>query len=80
MPNPNATENPVTWTRAYGLGIGIALYFIVATIWLPSFVLRMSVVASAPSTLRDIIGAGVWFVFLAVGLIALRLAQRARWI
>ena len=70
----------MTWTRAYGIGIGIALYFIVATIWLPSFVLRMSIVASAPSVLRDLIGAGVWSVFLAIGLVALRLAQRARWI
>ncbi len=37
-----------TWVRAYAIGVGIALYFIVATIWLPSFVLRLSFVASAP--------------------------------
>ena len=66
----------MTWTRAYGLGIGITLYFVIATIWLPSFVLKLGFVAGAPAILRDTIGAGVWFVFLAVGLLGLRLAQR----
>jgi len=66
-----------TWTRAYILGVVIALYFIVATIWLPSFVLKLSVVASAPAIIRDLIGAGVWSVFVAAGLIGLRMAQRA---
>jgi hypothetical protein len=79
MPDSTAPET-TTWTRAYVIGIGITLYFIVATIWLPSFVLKLGFVASSPAILRDLIGAGVWFVFLAVGLFALRWAQRARWI
>jgi hypothetical protein len=80
MPESTTQKSPITWTRAYVLGLAIALYFLVATVWLPSFVLRLGFVAAAPSILRDLIGAGVWFVFLAVGLVALRLAQRARWI
>jgi hypothetical protein len=77
---PDSTTPATTWTRAYLIGIAIALYFIVATIWLPSFVLKLGFVAGAPSVLRDLIGAGVWFVFLAAGLFTLRWAQRARWI
>jgi len=78
MPDVKATKTPITWTRAYALGIGIALYFMVATVWLPSFVLRLPIVASADSMLRDLIGSGVWVVFLVAGLVVLRLAQRAR--
>ena len=66
-----------TWVRAYAIGLAITLYFIVATIWLPSFVLKLSFVASAPPIIRDLAGAGVWFVFLAAGLFALRRAQHS---
>ena len=78
MPDVNAAGTSITWTRAYVLGIGIALYFMVATVWLPSFVLRLPIVASADSMMRDLIGSGVWIVFLLAGLVGLRLAQRAR--
>ena len=80
MSDSAAPEKATTWTRAYVLGIGIAVYFLVATVWLPSFVLKLSFVASAPSVVRDLVGAGVWFLFLAAGLVGLRLAQRGRWI
>ena len=76
MPDGSDTGGVMTWTRAYGLGIGITLYFVIATIWLPSYVLKLGFVAGAPAVIRDTIGAGVWFVFLAVGFVGLRLAQR----
>ena len=66
-----------TWVRAYAIGLAITLYFIVATIWLPSFVLKLSFVASAPPIIRDLAGTGVWFVFLAAGLFSLRRAQHS---
>lgn len=78
MPDASAPASGTTWTRAYVAGLAIALYFVVATVWLPSFVLRLSFVASAPALVRDLVGSGVWFVFLAAGLLGLRLAQRAR--
>jgi hypothetical protein len=77
MAEQRAATRPITWTRAYALGVVIALYFIVATVWLPSFVLKIGFVASAPAALRDLIGAGVWAAFLAGGLFALRRAQRS---
>ena len=78
MPEGSSTlRSNDTWTRAYVMGAAIALYFIVATIWLPSFVLKLSFVASAPAIIRDIVGSGAWFTFLAAGLFALRWAQRS---
>ena len=73
----SSTPQVQTWARAYVIGVVITLYFIVATIWLPSFVLKLSFVASAPAIIRDIVGSGAWFAFLAAGLFALRRAQHS---
>jgi hypothetical protein len=79
MSEDPTTETPtMTWVRAYLIGLLIAAYFIGATVWLPSYVLRMDMVASAEPLLRDLIGSGVWFVATAGGLGALWWAQRAR--
>jgi hypothetical protein len=67
-----------SWVRAYLIGLVIALYFIVMTVWLPSYVLKLGPVAGADPIVRDLIGSGVWFVFFALGLWALWRAQRAR--
>jgi len=78
MPEGSSTSRSNdTWTRAFFMAIAIALYFIIATIWLPSFVLKLSVVASAPAIIRDLVGSGAWFTFLAAGLFGLRRAQRS---
>lgn len=59
------------------MALVIAVYFIAATVWLPSWVLRLSPVAGADPILRDLIGSGVWFVFLVLGLWGLWRGQRA---
>ncbi len=49
----------------------------VATVWLPSWVLGLRVLSDVPNLVRDLIGAGVWAVFVGAGVIGLRLGQRA---
>lgn len=79
MPDDRASDaSGPSWVRAYLTGLVIAVYFLVTTVWLPSYVLRLDRVAGAEPILRDLIGSGVWLVFLAFGLWALWRAQRAR--
>jgi hypothetical protein len=81
MSEPSSTgDTRPSWVRAYLIGLLIAGYFIVATVWFPSWVLRWGPVAGAEPLLRDLIGSGVWFVALVFGLWALWRAQRARFI
>lgn len=66
----------------------IFLYFVVATVFIPSLVVESSLLASPPSVygdlfstdtwgvFRDLIGAGVWLGALLLGFWALRRAQR----
>jgi predicted tellurium resistance membrane protein TerC len=52
------------------------LYFIVATVWLPDFVLSLDAVASASETVRDFVVLVVWGGALVAGMYLLRWAQR----
>jgi len=54
----------------------IVVYFALTTAWLPSAVLRTSTLSSADRWVTDLVGTSVWGVFLVVGLVALRRAQR----
>jgi hypothetical protein len=56
----------------------IVAYFGVTLLWLPSQVLRLSFVGELDRTVRDLIGASVWIVFLVAGLWGLRAAQRRK--
>jgi hypothetical protein len=66
-----------SWSGSYVIALGIVAYFVVATVWLPSWVLGLRVLADVPSLVRDLIGAGVWAVFVGAGVIGLRIGQRA---
>lgn len=66
-----------SWTGAYVIALTIVAYFIVATVWLPSWVLKLGPVAGLPDAARDLVGAGVWAVSVAAGIAGLRWGQRA---
>jgi hypothetical protein len=64
------------WANAIGRGVLIVLYFVIATVWLPDYVLTLGAVAEASQTLRDLLLLGVWGVALVAGMYLLRWAQR----
>jgi hypothetical protein len=61
-------------------GLLIFAYFVGTTVWLPSWVLELRAVAAAAPLLRDLIGTGVWLVFLVGGMWWLRRLQASGWI
>jgi hypothetical protein len=66
----------VTWTTASMRAVAIVLYFIIATVWLPDFVLSLGFVESASEFLSDLVVTAVWAVALGGGIVALRIAQQ----
>jgi len=66
----------MTWTNAIGRGVIIVLYFVIATVWLPDFVLNLGAVADATQLMRDLIVVTVWGIALVAGMYLLRWAQR----
>ncbi len=70
----------------------IVIYIVIATVWFPSYLMKPNSLAvirdlysglmSADTwdTVLTLIVSGVWFGALAVGLVAMRLAQRSRFI
>ena len=54
----------------------IVVYFVVATVWLPSTILGLQAVGELPRYARDLIASGVWGVALAVGIWGLWWADR----
>lgn len=65
-----------SWLVAAGKALAIFIYFVLFTLWLPSWLLRLSPVAGAPAPVRELIGSGVWLVFFVAGMWALRRLQR----
>lgn len=75
-----------TWLKS----TAIVLYFIIATVAIPSMVMEASWLAAPPSVyddlistetwdiIRSLIGSGVWLVALALGVWGLRRVQRSR--
>jgi len=68
------------WVAAGLAGLAVVAYFALATVWLPSWVLRLPAVAQASRSVSDLVGTMVWVVFLLFGMWGLRLAQRRGWI
>jgi hypothetical protein len=71
---------PGSWPRAAGKAVLIFAYFVIATVWLPSRLLGVSFISSAPAAVRDLVGSGVWFGFLVAGMWTLRNLQAKGWI
>jgi len=66
----------VSWWSATLRSVLIFVYFVVFTVWLPSWLLLTKVVASANPWLRDGIAVAVWGAALFAGLAGLRVAQQ----
>jgi hypothetical protein len=66
----------MTWSSAWLRGFLIFLYFVLATVYLPHFVLNLDFVGELTKFFRDLIGLVVWGAALTCGLWMLRAAQR----
>jgi len=64
--------------RSWSKAIIIFLFFVVATVVVPSLVLQWGPVSRAPRLVQDLVGSGLWLGALGVGLWALRRGQRER--
>lgn len=64
------------WLNAYVRGFLIFAYFLVATVIVPNYVVRLDQIGRASAVVRDIVVLGVWGVGLLVGLYLLRRFQR----
>jgi hypothetical protein len=58
----------------------IFAYFVVFTVWVPSWLIQLDQVARLNSPLKDLIAVASWGGFLVFGLVALRSAQKRGWI
>ena len=72
MKEPRPAIGPL---RAFLSGMAIVAYFTVATVWLPSALLRSSLLAGAERNISDLVTVVVWGVGLGFGMWALRWAQ-----
>jgi len=66
----------VTWTSASLRAVAIVLYFIIAGVWLPDFVLSLGFIESSSDFVSDLVVTAVWGGGLVAGLWALRMGQR----
>lgn len=66
--------------RAMLSAVGIVLYFAVTTVWLPSKLLRSSLLAGASTNVSDLVAVAVWGIGFGFGIWALRRAQDRGWI
>jgi hypothetical protein len=65
----------ISWFRAAVSAIVIFLYFAIFTAWLPSMLLRSSMLATASRSVADGIIIVVWAGFFGLGVLGLRWAQ-----
>ncbi|MCL1587250.1 MAG: hypothetical protein M3092_02445 [Actinomycetia bacterium] len=67
--------NRISWFRAAVSAVVIFLYFVIFTAWLPSMLLRSSLLATASRGVADGITIVVWGGFFGLGVLALMWAQ-----
>lgn len=65
----------ISWFRAAVSAVVIFLYFVIFTAWLPSMLLRSSLLATASRGVADGITIVVWGGFFGLGVLALMWAQ-----
>lgn len=66
----------LSWFEAWLKTAVIVVYFVVFTVFLPSYVLQTPAVSGAARFTQELIGSAVWAVGLGAGLWALDYAQR----
>ncbi len=66
------------WPRAWLKAAVIFLFFVIATVVVPSVIMQWGPVTRAPRIVQDLIGSGIWVVALGVGLYGLWRGQRER--
>ena len=64
--------------KAWLIGLGIFLYFAIATALLPSRILT-GPLSSADRVVQDLVTVVVWGFFLVLGLWGLRMSQKRGW-
>jgi len=74
--NPGFTV--FSWRTAYVRAFVLFFYFFLLTVWLPSTMFTQAPISGAPRVVQDIVVSGAWFTLLAVGIVALRLLQKAK--
>ena len=65
----------ISWLRAAVSAVAIFLYFVIFTAWLPSLLLRSSMLSTASRAVADGIIIVVWVGFFSIGVLGLRWAQ-----
>jgi hypothetical protein len=65
----------ISWFRAAASAVVIFLYFVIFTAWLPSMLLRSSLLSTASRAVADGIIIVVWVGFFSIGVLGLRWAQ-----
>lgn len=65
----------MNWMNAYLRGFLVFLYFLVATVVLPNFILRLDPIGSASDVVQDTVVLVVWGVGLVAGIYLLRRFQ-----
>jgi uncharacterized membrane protein YkvA (DUF1232 family) len=66
----------VTWTTASIKAAAIVIYFVLATVWLPDFVLGLGFIQDSSDLVIDLVVSAVWGAALLGGIWALRIGQR----
>lgn len=75
---PEIDRVHLSWPKAWLKTAVIVVYFVVATVWLPSRIVQAGFVARLPRFARDLIGSGAWLIPMALGIYALWWAERNR--
>ena len=66
----------MSWINAYLRGLLIVAFFVLATVLVPNYVIKLGSVADAARWLRDSIVLVIWGGGLVVGMWLLRMAQK----
>lgn len=67
---------PATWLSAFGRALVVLVYFAVATVWLPSYLIG----STTDEGFRDIVVSVSWLATFGGGIWALRELQRRGWL
>jgi hypothetical protein len=70
----------MSWLSSGMQSILIFSYFVVFTVWVPSWLIQLDKVATLSSSIKDLIAVAAWGGFMTFGIVALRSAQKRGWI